>query len=148
MTEANVRVTIGPEQPWTFAHAVQKCREASTMQALAEAALRDASVAAAEAEEAYRKALAECIVTKHAGGVAWTVAADVARGDERVARLRRERDIAEGVREALVQAAWRRAADRKDAQRFADWSQRRELAEGFGDVPEPREMRTFGRRAA
>ena len=72
-----------------------------------------------------------------ADGVAWSTAPDLARGDEAVARLRMERDIAEGVREAMEQALWRHVANRKDAQRFADWSQRRELAEGAGQVPEP-----------
>lgn len=92
--------------------------------------MRAASKDAAFAEESYRKALAEQILHIHSDGVAWTVAPDLARGNARVADLRRKRDIAEGVREAMVQLAWRRAADRKDAQRFADWSQRRELAEG------------------
>jgi chlorite dismutase len=116
--------------PWTFEQAMAACQQASQRQRAAEDAMREASVTFAEAEEAYRKALAVAIVTKHdTDGVAWTVAPDLARGDPLVARLRRERDIAEGVREASQQAAWRRAADRKDAQRFADWSQRREVAE-------------------
>jgi hypothetical protein len=109
------------------------CRQASQQQRAAENAMREASVDFAKAEEAYRLALAKEIVRQHAeDGVAWTVAPDLARGNEKVARLRRERDIAEGVREASQQGAWRRAADRKDAQRFADWSQRREMAENGG----------------
>ena len=97
--------------------------------------MRQASHDVALAEEAYRLALAEAIVRLHAAGTAWSVCADVARGEKPVAELRRKRDIANGVQEALVQAAWRRAADRKDAQRFSDWSQRRELAEGYGQTP-------------
>lgn len=116
--------------PWTFEQAMAACQQASQRQRAAEDAMREASIRFAEAEEAYRKALALAIVRKHdADGVAWTVAPDLARGNDLVARLRRDRDIAEGVREASQQAAWRRAADRKDAQRFADWSQRREAAE-------------------
>ncbi len=69
----------------------------------------------------------------HNNGAAWTVAQDLARGNTDVARLRRERDIAEGVKEAAVQAAWRRAADRRDVGRFMDWSARRDLAE----MPDP-----------
>jgi hypothetical protein len=120
--------------PWTFDEALHACRRACEAQALAETTLISATRAAAAAEEAYRKALAREIVRQHdAARVAWTVAPDLARGDSLVAELRRERDIAEGVREATQQAAWRHAADRKDAQRFADWSQRRELAENGGD---------------
>lgn len=97
-------------------------------------------------EEAYRRALAERILEHHADGVAWTVCPELARGDARVARLRRERDIAEGVKEALQQAAWRRNADRRDTERFAEWSMRRELAEAAGRVPEPERVEVFGRR--
>jgi len=119
--------------PWTFDQAMSACRQASMAQRAAEDAMREASIDFAKAEEAYRLALAAEIVRQHGEfSVAWTATADLARGNPNVARLRRERDIAEGVREAMQQAAWRRAADRKDAQRFADWSQRRELAENGG----------------
>jgi rubrerythrin len=124
------------EQPWTFSEARNACRDASAAQKAVEDQLAQAYRNAAEKEEAYRVALAKCITTLHAEGVAWSTAPDLARGDEKVARLRLERDIAEGVKEALVQAAWRRTADRKDAQRFSDWSQRRELAEFHGTDPE------------
>lgn len=137
------------EQPWTFGQAREVCRAASAAQAAVEEELRRAYRAFAEAEERYRRRLAEEIVRVHAeDGIAWSTAPDIARGHPEVAKLRRERDIAEGVREAMAQAAWRRAADRKDAQRFADWSARRELAEGYGHVPEPAAAETFGRRAA
>lgn len=118
------------DAPWTFGEARQNCRNASAAQIAVEDALKAAYRDYAQKEEAYRKALAAEIVRCHADGIAWSTAPDIARGDDTVARLRMERDIAEGVREALQQAAWRRTADRKDAQRFADWSQRRELAEG------------------
>lgn len=117
------------DAPWTFGEAILRCSEASKRQAESEEAQREGYRAAALREEEYRLALAKKIIEVHENGVAWTVAPDIARGDERVAEFRRERDIALGLREALTQAAWRRSADRKDAQRFADWSQRRELAE-------------------
>jgi hypothetical protein len=124
--------------PWTFDEAREHCLRASQAQRHAEDASAKASVEYAKAEEAYRVALAKEIVRQHDDEkVAWTVAPDLARGNVIVAGLRRERDIAEGVRDALVQAAWRRSADRKDAQRFADWSQRRELAEGGEGPSEP-----------
>lgn len=126
------------EQPYDFAAAIAASRRAAAAQQGAETAMREASRAYAETEERYRVALAKEIVRQHAEDkVAWTVAPDLARGNADVARLRRERDIAEGVRDALQQAAWRRAADRKDTQRFVDWSMRRELAEGYGNAPEP-----------
>lgn len=135
------------EAPWTFAEATAKCRQAAVAQSHAEDAYLAAARDFAAKEEAYRKALAAEIVKTHADGVAWSTAPDLARGDETVARLRMERDIAEGVREAMEQALWRMAANRKDAQRFADWSQRRELAEGAGMVPE-QDGPVYGRRAA
>lgn len=124
------------DQPWDFGTARATCRQAARAQETAEQELRTASREFAEKEERYRIALAKEIVRQHAAGVAWSAAADLARGDKEVARLRRERDIAEGVREAQQQAAWRRSADRKDAQRFADWSQRRDLAEGLDPTPD------------
>jgi DNA-binding transcriptional LysR family regulator len=119
--------------PWTFDQAAQKCEGASRRQKAAEEALTEAAKDFAQAEESYRLKLAEAIVEAHADGIAWTVAPDIARGRKDVAALRRDRDIKEGVREAMQQACWRRTADRKDAQRFADWSQRKETAGAFGD---------------
>lgn len=82
----------------------------------------------------YRVALAKEITRLHSQeGVAWSSTADLARGDEAVARLKLERDIAVGVREALAQAVWRATADRKDAQRFSDWSMRVETVTATQD---------------
>jgi hypothetical protein len=106
-------------QPYDFAQARDAAASASRAQADAERHLKDAYRDFAEKEERYRVSLAKEIVRRHAeDGVAWTVAPDLARGTPEVARLRRDRDISEGVREAMAQAAWRRAADRKDTQRF------------------------------
>jgi hypothetical protein len=135
------------DQPWDFPTAHRKCQQASAAQIAVEKALKEAYAAFAEAEEKYRKALAGEIVRAHADGIAWSAAPDLARGDDRVARLRRDRDIAEGLREAMQQSAWRRAADRRDAARFADWSMRRDLAEGYGDNPQPQWSKPIGARA-
>lgn len=134
-------------QPWTFEQATANCRAASAAQQSAEEELRRAFRAFAEAEERYRKALAVEIVKAHADGVAWSTAPDLARGDDGVARLRRERDIAEGVKEAMQQAVWRATANRKDAQRFTEWSMRRELAEGYGQTPDPTYEKPIGAAA-
>jgi hypothetical protein len=115
--------------PWDFNEARRNCHRASQRQEQAEDALRKAYIDKAIAEESFRVALANRILELRDDGVPATVCSDIARGDATVADLRRKRDIAEGVCEALSQAAWRMTADRKDAQRFADWSQRREMAE-------------------
>ena len=105
-------------------------RLASSLQAGGEQALRDAFAAAADAERSYRRSLAEAIVRYKATGVAWTVCGDLARGDALVADLRYSRDVAEGVKEAAVQAAWRLSADRRALGRLVDWSARRDLSHG------------------
>jgi hypothetical protein len=123
--------------PWTFPEARSHLREASANQAAVENLIREAFRKFAVSEERYRVALAEEIVRSHNDEeVAWSTAPELARGNPRVATLRRERDVAEGMKEATLQLAWRRVADRKDAQRFADWSMRRELAEFHGETPE------------
>lgn len=121
--------------PWAFDEALAACRSASRAQSDTEDALKEAYRNAAEVESEYRKALAKAILHLHDDeGLAWSVCGDVARGDEAVAELKRLRDIAEGAKEATTHAAWKRNADRRDAQRFADWSQRREFAEAAGSV--------------
>ena len=118
--------------PYSFGEAREAATKASRAQVAAEDFIKDSARTFALAEESYRVALAEEIVKQHANGVAWSTCGDIARGDKRVAALRRERDIAEGVRDAAVQACWRRTADRRDTERFIDWSARRDLAEGNG----------------
>lgn len=120
--------------PYDFGQARDAATKASLAQVAAEDFIKNAARTFALAEESYRVALAESIVKLHADGVAWSSTGDIARGDKNVARLRRVRDIAEGVRDAAVQAAWRRSADRRDTERFIEWSQRRDLAEGNGPV--------------
>jgi DNA-binding transcriptional LysR family regulator len=124
------------QQPWDIGQARAAAHQASQSQAAAEEFIKDAFKQFAEAEEQYRIALAKRIVELRAEGWAATVCQDLARGDVNVARLRRERDIAEGVKEAAVQASWRRSADRRDVEAFIDWSKRRDLAEGFGRAPD------------
>lgn len=135
------------EQPWDFSEAHSRCVGASRRQETSEEGIKDAYRDFAQKEEAYRLALAKKILELKAEGVAITACDNIARGDKHVAKLRYERDVAEGMKEAAEQAAWRRNADRKDAQRFADWSQRRELAEFHGrDPEEPTYERPIGGR--
>lgn len=124
------------EQPWSFAEALDRCQQSSRNQGAVEDAVKESYRGLAEAEELYRTELAKELVRLHdEDGVAWTVCDTMARGNPYVARLRKARDLAEGVKEATTAASWRRNADRKDAQRFSDWSQRRELAEFHGREP-------------
>lgn len=120
-------------EPFTFAQAVVAARRAAEMQRDGEQAVRDAAADLAEKERAYRCSLAREIVTQHADGSAWTVAQDLARGEKKVADLRYERDVAQGVLEAAQQRAWRSSADRRDMLQFIEWSKRRDIAEGFHD---------------
>lgn len=120
--------------PWDFNEARAAARSASEAQREAEGAYKDAAEKRAEAELIYRKALARKIVELHAEGVAWTVAQDVARGDEKVAQLRFERDVAKGVLDAVEQRAWRHSADRKDTTQFVRWSS---AVNAFGEQQEP-----------
>jgi hypothetical protein len=132
------------DQPWDFATARQACRDASQAQQAAEDALVQAYRDYAAAEENYRVALAKQIISEHDADRSWSVSPDLARGDSAVAALRHKRDVAEGVKDAMQQACWRRVADRKDAQRFADWSQRREFAEAYGQAIEPESPEVIG----
>ena len=120
--------------PWDFNEARAAARSASETQREAENARREAAEKCAQAELLYRKALAHKIVELHADGVAWTVAQDVARGDEKVAQLRFERDVAKGVLDAAEQRAWRHTADRKDTTGLIEWSR---AVNAFGEQREP-----------
>jgi hypothetical protein len=134
------------DAPYTFGQAKQAATNASQLQKLASDFVREMAASFARKEEAYRIALAEEIVRQHAEeGVAWSAAPDLARGNKRVAELRRERDIAEGMKAAAEQDSWRRAGDRQFVLEFINWSKRRELAEGAGTVPEPDHQPIIGR---
>lgn len=123
--------------PYTFGEAVIRSNSLASAQHNAEAETRTAWGTYAEAERAYRKALAQKITELRAEGKPATLAADLARGDEHVANLRYRRDIAEGIVEAAKQSGWRHQANRRDGLEFIDWSKRRDLAEGYHGAAEP-----------
>ena len=118
------------ESPYTFAEARAAAHDASVRQIQAEKERVRAHQQYAEAERSYRMALSERIMGLHADGVAWSAAADIARGEQKVAHLKMLRDIAAGVRDAAEQAGFRLNADRRILERLTEWSMRRELAEG------------------
>jgi hypothetical protein len=115
--------------PYDFGEAVEAAKRAAELQRDAEHDLTRSVREHAQAEKLYRVALARRIVELRADGQAATLAADLARGDETVAMLRYERDIAEGAKDVAVQQAWRRSADRKDVRVFIEWSARVSLAD-------------------
>ena len=122
-------MAVSAQLPWMIGDAAAALRAGSSQQRHVEESVKDAYKAFAAAEQAYRQALAIRITELRADGQPTTLAGDLARGDQKVARLKFARDVAEGVKEAAMQSAWRSSADRRDAQSLAEWSQRRDLAE-------------------
>jgi len=120
--------------PWSIEEAGAQLRKASKFQQEAEDALKVAYREAAEAEDAYRVRLSQVITELRDMSVPATVCLDLAKGFKDVAELRRNRDVAEGVKAAAEQLCWRRTADRKDAQALAGWSERQMFAEAAGRI--------------
>lgn len=108
--------------PYSFGEARATAHKFQQAQLAGETALKEASKELAAMELKYRKALALKIVEVHEGGAAWTVAQDLARGDDEVAHLRYLRDVAKGVYEATQTASWRHTANRKDCLELITWS--------------------------
>lgn len=136
---------IRDTRPYDYAGAKRAIARASHDQRSAENTIKDAARDLAEKERAYRKALAVEITTLRAGGSAATTAADLARGDEKVANLRYSRDVAEGVYEAAKQAVWRHTGDRRELEKLIDWSMR---VAPDGQEDEPAEPQPVIGRAA
>jgi hypothetical protein len=123
--------------PWTFDEArtasVDGHDEQERVEGLVGAAYKDY----ARKERLYSVALARKMLDLKRSGVAITACERLAKGDEKIAELREERDIAEGVKETAKHAAWRAAADRRDTESLIDWSKRRNLAEGYDRGQQP-----------
>jgi hypothetical protein len=89
-------------------------------------ALAKAHVALADAEYTYRTALVARIKQLKEDWPA-TTCDNIARGEESIAQLRRERDKREGELETLKDKAYTIAADRRALDGLIDWSMRRDL---------------------
>lgn len=114
--------------PFEIADARSAAHEASKLQRAVEDRIREASKKVAEAERQYRLKLTTRILHLHAQDkLAITMCGEIARGEQDVADLRYERDVAKGVLEAAQQQAYRYAADRRDLHRLIEWSERRDL---------------------
>ena len=118
------------ESYFSFAEARGAAHHASLRQIDAERERVRTAEEAAQAEQDYRRKLSRKIVELHSEGTAWTVAADIARGDDQVSAARFERDVKQAVAATQEQASFRLQADRRILERFCEWSMRRELAEG------------------
>ena len=111
-------------RPYDFSEAREAISKASLNQKNAEAEIRRAYREFGEKERAYRKALAQRILELRGDKIPVTVIQDMAKGDLKIADLRFERDLAEGVREAAVSAIWRHSADRRELEQLVSWSMR------------------------
>lgn len=138
-------------QPYDFGQAIQATNDLRSAQKAAEDNLKAAWRDFGAKRRAYQLALAKAIVRLKAEHGA-TAAIELARGDEEVARLRFEKDVAEGVKEAAQSALWRYSGDRHDLREFIQWSKGVDLrvhaGNGSETEAEPAEVQTFGRRAA
>jgi len=119
---------------WDYFQAVAASREAQRVQRDSENARRTAVRDAAEAERQYRKALTTAIKRLIDGGTAATAARDLARGQDHIADLGYDRDVAAGDLAILEQASWRHTANRHDVNEFVKWSQR---VAPYGEQREP-----------
>ncbi|CAB4171808.1 hypothetical protein UFOVP1346_37 [uncultured Caudovirales phage] len=115
-------MSIHRDTPWTFFEAKDAARRSSLAQSLAEDEFKRSSEAASQAEAAYRMELGKEITRLRADGNSVTLVPDLARGAERIAQLKLERDVCLGVLDAAKQALWRHTADRRDVQSFISWS--------------------------
>jgi hypothetical protein len=132
-------------QPWSFGAALAASRNAETEQRRVESEVTLAYREHARAQRTYSCALARRMLELKAAGMAITACETVAKGDPRIAELREERDVKEGLRETAKHAAWRANADRRDTNDLIRWAAKRDLAEYYGPAEaEPEHMTTFG----
>lgn len=124
--------------PWEITAARDVLAQASRDQSEQQDIIRDAVKAAARARHLHRVAVARRIAELRTAGAAAALCSKLAQGDEAVNLLELEADEAVGDEVIAVQEGWRLNANRKDSQALAEWSMRRDLAEGYGQVPEPR----------
>lgn len=111
-------------RPYDFGEAKAAHARAARDATAAESFTAQCSDEYADAEKAYREALAKKMVELHNEGKAWTVVENLAKGDSQVADLKRQRDIAEGLKKAAEQMSWKVNANRRALEQLVDWSQR------------------------
>lgn len=89
--------------------------------------IANAHVELANAEKAYREALADRLIDLREQGWPATVCKDLARGDSRIAELCRLRNVKQGALDALVEDGFRLKADRRALDGLVAWSKDRDL---------------------
>lgn len=65
---------------------------------------KERGIASADAEQAYKVALSKAMLIEREKGTPVTIISDICRGQEEIAALRRERDIAEALYKAAKEA--------------------------------------------
>jgi hypothetical protein len=108
--------------------------KASELQKDVETKLKRASADLANKERVYRRALTIRMLELKSDSVAVTACETIAKGEESIAQLRYDRDVARGALKAVAQQAFRRGADRKDINLLLEWSMKRDLRT---DTPPP-----------
>lgn len=117
--------------PYDFDGAKAAIEAATIEQERLEERIREVYREAAEADERFRVALARTMLELRDSGVtSWSACETLARGKAENAQLRREKEVAEGLKEAVSQAAFRVSADRRDLSKLIDWSSRVAMASG------------------
>lgn len=137
--------------PFEIVEARKAQHRASEHQREVANALAQAHAALADAEDLYRQALSGRMKQLHVEGVpggndslAITVCETIAKGEESIALLRKERNRRRGDLKKAEQECFRAAADRRALDGLIDWSMHRDLRT---DVP-PAEWEKPGALAA
>ena len=113
--------------PFEIEDAREAQRAASEAQRDHTDAIANAHNDLAEAEKNYREQLADRIIDLREQGWPATVCKDLARGDKRIAELKRMVGVAEGVLAAAEEDGFRLKADRRGLDGLVDWSKNRDL---------------------
>jgi hypothetical protein len=128
----------GVRLPWEITQARDALADASRQQHDHQDTVRDAVKAAARADQSYRVARARKTAELRDSNMAATLCDTLARGDQEIAQLAHDAAVAEGDREIAIQEGWRLHANRRDTEQLADWSKRRDLAEGYYGAQDPK----------
>lgn len=83
---------------------IQQLNQKSAMMDKALEATKDRAISSAKAETTYRTALAKAMLIERERGTSVTIISDICRGQEEIAALRQERDIAEALYKAAREA--------------------------------------------
>jgi hypothetical protein len=100
----------------------EACLRAYEAQTDAETAFSQAAEAYSLAEREYRVELAKKTATLRSQGMAATLIPDLAKGDEKVAGLKAERDLAHALMEAATHSTWKHNNMAKTSMRLLEWS--------------------------